>query len=83
MADNLIEGRSSVTFKGNGCNGEYLYTIQTDKSIDAEIHGRVTIFNTRFPNKEIWIDLQNCRAFVKEVESVLKYLEDHNIISKE
>lgn len=83
MAGNLIERRSSIDFRGDDCDGEYLYTIQTDKSMGYEIHGRVTIFNTRFSNKEIWIDLQNYRAFVKEVESVLKYLEDNNIISKE
>lgn len=83
MADNLIERKSSISFRGDDCDGEYLYTIDTDKSMNGEIHGRVTIFSTRFPNREIWIDLQNYRGFAKEVESVLKYLEDNNLINKE
>lgn len=83
MAGNLMERKSSVSFLGNACNCEYRYIIQTDKSIDAKIHGTVTISNSRFTNKEIRIDLPKYRAFVKEVESVLEYLEGNNLINKE
>lgn len=83
MADNLTERKSSIAFIGNNSNGEYLYIIQTDKSKGTEIHGYVTITDRRFANKEIQIDLSKYRGFAKEVESVLEYLEDNNIINKE
>ena len=83
MADNLIERRSSISFRGDDCDGEYLYDIEIDRSKDHEIQGTVTVTSNRFDRQNIRIYLQNYRGFVKEVESVLKYLEDNNIINKE
>lgn len=83
MADNLVERKSSITFRGDDCHGEYLYIIRIDRNNDHEIQGTVTVDSNRFDNQNIRIDLQNYRGFVKEVESVLKYLEDNNLINKE